>query len=444
MKKKPAILLLSLLLGGEPASADPVDLRQAVAEAVQRRPRVEAAAQEARAAAAAVNVARAGRLPRLTLSESFYATDEPAGSLFVSMNQENLRLSQNADTYNFPPSRKDFETRLTLEQSLFDPDIGYGVKRAEKGKALAAAGLRQTREDVAFSAFCAYLEVRQAKAALAWVEGSRAEAGEILRLARERQAAGVGLKADVLRAEAQLGRSERMLIAAENDLRLARRGLGLALGREDEEVGIVASPDLLPLSEPAPGPLARADLQALALSVEEAELGYHQGRAAYLPRLGLSADYALHDEEMPFGTDAGAWTVRAGLNWELFDGFRRSHQLEKAAAERQMRGARLREASWQARYQLEEARLRAREAGEQKFVAAKELAAAEESRRLLLERYEVGLEEFSTLLAAQEALDRARFENVAADSRELLASGEIAYCQGTFLQTLGIEGEDKP
>ena len=445
MKMGSVLVLLAVLLGGGRALGEPLDLRQAVAEAVRRQPQVEAAEAEARAAAAAVGAARSGRLPRLLFSESFYATDEPAGSLFISMNQEDLRLSQDADTYNYPPSRKDFETRLTLEQNLYDPDVGYGVKRAEKGAAVAAAGVRQTRQEVAFAAFRAYLEVRQAEAALAWVESSRAEAGELLRLARERQAAGIGLKADVLRAEAQQGRSERMAIAAKNDLRLARLGLGLALGRDGEEVEIAENRDVPPLPpELPPVPMARADLEALALSVDEAELGYQQGRAAYLPRLGLSASYALHDEDLPFGTDAAAWTVRAGLNWELFDGFRRSHQLEQAAAEQQARSARLREASRQARFQLEEARLRAREAGEQKAVAEKELAAVGESRRLLLERYEAGLEELSTLLAVQEALDRARYESVAAANRELLATGNIAYRNGTFLQTLGIDGEDKP
>lgn len=444
MKMRLTLMLLCVLLGGGSALGEPIPLRQAVAEAVRRQPRVEAAEAEARASAAAVGAARAGRLPRLLFSESFYATDEPAGSLFISMNQEDLRLSQDADTYNYPPSRKDFETRLTLEQNLYDPDVGYGVKRAEKGAARAVAGLRQTQEEVAFDAFRAYLEVRQAQAALAWVESSRAEAAEILRLARERQAAGVGLKADVLRAEAQQGRSERLAVAAKNDLRLARLGLGLALGREGEEVEIADSWDFPPPPpELSSATMARADLEALALSVDEAELGYRQGRAAYLPRLGLSAGYALHDEELPFGADAAAWSVRAGLNWELFDGFRRSHRLEQAAAERQARSARLREASRQARFHLEEARLRAREAGEEKVVAAKELAAAGESRRLLLERYEAGLEDLSTLLAVQEALDRARFESVAAASRELLATGMIAYRNGTFMQTLGIAGEDK-
>lgn len=445
MKIRLLIVLLSLGLGGGRALGEPLDLRQAVAEAVRLRPQVETVEAEARAAVAAVGVARAGQLPRLLFSESFYVTDEPAGSLFITMNQENLRLSQDADTYNYPPSRKDFETRLTLEQNLYDPDVGYGVKRAEKRAALAAAEVRQTRQEVAFAAFRAYLEVRRAEAAMTWVESSRAEAGELLRLARERQAAGVGLKADVLRAEAQQGRSERMVIAAKNDLRLARLGLGLALGREGEEVEITATWDIPPFSpEPAPAPMARADLEALALRVEEAELGYRQGRAAYLPRLGLSVSYALHDEELPFGADAAAWTVRAGLNWELFDGFRRSHQVEQGAAERQAQGARLREASRQARFQLEEARLRAREAGEQKAVAETELAAAEESRRLLLERYEAGLEELTGLLAVQEALDRARFESVAAASRELLAMGTIDYRNGTFLQALGFDGEDEP
>ena len=438
------ILCLLLLVAGI-AHGESVGIRQALEEATANRPLARAAAEDARGAEAAIGESRSRMLPRLTLSESFYTTDEPGGSLFISLNQEDLKLSSSADAYNFAPTRRDFETRLTLEQPLYDPDISYGLKRAKKGAEAAAAGARRTREGVAFAVFQAYLEVQQARAALGWIQSSQKEAAEILRLADERHQAGVGLKADVLRARVLETRARQQRIAIDHDLVLARRSLSLAMGRDGGEVDIAG-----PLSETtlfettAEGPMSRSDLEALSLQVDEAELGYRQSRAAYLPRLGLNASYALHDGSLPFGAEADSWAVRAGLSWELFDGFRRSSQGIRTAAASRAAAARLDEAARQARFELEQARLRAEEARLQVEVATSALDAAEEGQRLLLQRYQAGLADLSAMLSTQEALDRSRFDLINASTRHILALGNIDFQNGTFLRVLASAQENHP
>lgn len=432
-----AVIPLLLLLSVAYANAETAGILQVLSAATSERPLVQEAHEQALAAMAAVGEARSRLLPTVSLSENFYATDEPAGSLFISLNQEDLVLSPSADRYNFPPSRQDFETRLTLEQPLFDPDISYTIKRAQKGADAATFGAQRAKEGAAFSAFQAYLEVQQAQAALLWIDSSRQEASEILRLATERLAAGVGLKADVLRAQVMVTRSEHLRISADHDLLLARRSLAVAMGRAGGEVDIQA-PLQASMLENLVGdrPMARADLDALSLQVDEADLGFRQSRAAYLPRLGLNASYAMHDGSIPFGTESSAWTVQAGFRWELFDGFRRSNQSDRSAATKRAATARLEESVRQAHFQLEQARLRAEEASRHLGVAESALSAAEEGQRLLLQRYEAGLDDLSAMLATQEALDRARFELVQASSRHILALGNVAYQNGTFLQNM--------
>jgi outer membrane protein TolC len=443
--RRDILVLMGLLLVPAAVLAETVGLEQALREAVAGRPQAMAARQQAAAARAAADEAGSLYLPRATLSENFAWTDEPAGSLFISLNQEDLQLSSTADAYNFPPSRKDFETRLTVEQPLYDPDIAYGRRRAEKGAEAALAGAEWSAEQAAFAAFRAYLEVQRAEAALGWSESSWREGEEVVRLATERHAAGVGLKADLLRARVQLSEAGRHRTTAKNDLTLARRGLALAMGRESGEVEIAGPLQAELLAEPAtPLLLRRADLQAAALEAEEAGLAWRQSRAAWLPRAGLTASYALHDAELPFGTDAGSWTVRAGLSWEFFDGGRRGHGSRRAAAQKQAAESRHLEATREARFRVEEARLRATEAKENLETARQSVAEAEESQRLLRERYAAGLVELSELLTAQTALDRARLDAVEAESRLTLALGNIHFQSGTFLQTLLPNEEPSP
>lgn len=439
------VLLIGWLLFPVTAWSETVGLAQALREAVAFRPQAMAARQQAVAARAAADEAGSRYLPRATLSENFVWTDEPAGSLFISLNQEDLQLSNTADAFNAPPSRKDFETRLTVEQPLYDPDIVYGRRRAEKVAEAALAGAEWSAEQAAFAAYRAYLEVQRAEAALAWSDSSWREAEETVRLAAERHAAGVGLKADLLRARVQLSEASRRLTTAKNDLILSRRGLALAMGRENGEVEIAGTlqPEQLAALD-TPRLLQRADLQAAALEAEEAGLAWRQSRAAWLPRAALSASYALHDAETPFGTDAGSWALRAGLSWELYDGGRRGHSRRGAAALKQVAESRRLEATRQARFRVEEAQLRATEAKENLETARQSVAEAEESLRLLRERYAAGLVELSELLTAQTALDRARLDAVEAESRLMLALGNIRFQSGTFLQTFLSHEEPLP
>ncbi len=438
-------LVLLLLLFPFSLCAETVDLAEAVKAALENRPFAVAAREEARAAEAGIVEARSRLLPHLRLSENFLASDEPATSLFISLNQEDLRLSNDAAAYNFPPARQDFETRATLEQTLFDLDAWYGLRRATAGAEAADAAARWSGDEAAFAAFRAYLDVQQARAARAWAEAAHGEAAEILRLAEERHNAGVGLEADVLQARVALAESERRLLSVANDLWLARRGLALAMGRSGEAMDIVAPLGPEQFSDVcAEGPLRRADLEALAGQSREAELAHRQGRADWLPRASLSASWALHDGSSPFGDEAGAWSVAAGLNWELFDGLRRGGTGARTAALSRAAQSRRTEAVRQAVLAVEEAKLRAEEARLQLLSARRSVTEAEEAQRLTLQRFEAGLSPLVEMLAAQRALDQARFAALAAESRQVLALGNIRFQQGNFVSALLSEKENRP
>jgi len=430
------LLFILLLLYPLAAWGEEVDLLQALGEATRSRPSVLAAEAEAEAAQQGAGEAMSRYFPRLALSETFFATDEPGGSLFISLNQEDLKLSPTADPYNFPPSRKDFATRLTLDQPLWDPDIVYGEKRARKGAEAAQKVAAWNAEGAAFEAFRAYLGVQRAEGAGAWATSSRQLAEELLRLAQERRKAGVGLKADELRAQVSLLEAQRRELRTQNDLLLARKRLSLALGRESGEVGIAAPlpPDLF-TERPVPPKKERADLTVLSLMAEEAALSRKQSAAAYQPRLGLSASYTLHDASTPFGDDAASWSVQAGLQWELFDGLRRSKAKGRAAAMERAAKERLREASRQADLSASEATLRADEARRMLESSRAAVDAAEEGYRLIVQRYESGLADLSEVMTTRSALDGARLELVTAETGLIESLGAVRFQKGAFLKT---------
>lgn len=433
-------LLLSLTV--LPSGAAEVTLAEALRAAVTNRPLAREARARAAEAEAAVGEARSAWLPKVTVSELFTRTAEPAGNLFIALNQGRDVMGTPGYDFSDPAPRSDFETRLQLDQTLYDPAVDYTLRQARSTALGAAAGAAWSAEEAAFAAYRAYLGVQQAAAAVEATAANRRECEEIARLAGERRQAGIGLKADELRAGVQLAEARRRELAAANDLTLARRRLALATGAVDREVDIAAPLDEAQLPEARESAIAgRADLAALEHQRATAALAVAGSRAAWLPSLQLSARQSWHAEDGPSGADDQSWTVGAGLRWELFDGLRRGAASARARAGEEAAEARLAEEQRAARLKLDEARLRADEAALQLASARQAVSAAEESQRLLGQRYEAGLADLADLLATQNALAAARADAVGAAALRLLSLGNVAFQGGRFLATY-LPGEE--
>jgi outer membrane protein TolC len=265
-------------------------------------------------------------------------------------------------------------------------------------------------------------------------------------LANERYDAGIGLKADQLRASVFRSEAERRALTARNNLIIAQRRLALAIGQAEGEVEITAPLDstfFTPASATSPA-TDRTDLQAFALEVESLGLAAKRSQAAYLPRLDLNASYGLHNEASPFGADGQAWRLGAVLNWELFAGFRRSADSARVSADKAAAVAELSDARREQTFRRAEVELRIAEARARKESAAQGLVAAEESQRLLQQRYESGLADLVDLLATQSALDQARSFLVSADISLLFSLGQALLEEGRFVSTILAKGEVAP
>ena len=429
-----AVFLLSFSL---PGHTETISLAEALRTGFDNNPGFVAVKARTEAARASAEEAASRRLPRLTLSENFLWTNEPGNSLFISLNQERLELSSTADAYNDPPDRADFETRLQLTQPLYDPDIGFGSQRAEKLAEAAAAGQSSRRETLALEIFQAYLDVQAGRAALRWVQSSLEEADELHRIAGEREAAGVGLKAETLNARVRMAESRRLQIVAENRVQLARRNLALQIGSEADELDINRVIDIDMLPPPMPGQeLARSDLEALKLEKDAAVLARKQSRAAWYPRAQAAASWATHDRDYPFSDQADSWTVQAGLTWLIYDGSSRASAEARARAEVRSKDALYREATRETYYAIEEARLQMETAQQELETLRIGLVAAEESYRLLLDRYRNGLAPLSEVLTAQAALEKNRADLVGAEVRLIGNSARQHYLHGTLVQAI--------
>ena len=436
------LLTLALPLTGA-AGMETATLDEALHAALGEHPLLLAAEAEVTTTDAAYRASATQYLPRLTLSERYYATNEPGGALFISLNQEKLELSPTADAYNDPPTRHDFETRLSLIQPLFDPAVFYGKKRALARQQIATDLLQRQREETAYAVLRAYLDVQKSRARLEWAERYLAEAEEVISLSRKREKAGVGLHAETLRSEVLLYEAKRSLLSSTNELTLARSHLAVAMGRPDGEIDIAMplEPNWLPLPS-VTGVVRRRDLDALSEKVRESELAAKQQWSTYLPKAGLQASYILHDEDIPFGAEADAWSVSAGLQWTIFDFFERSHLLEQSRAHKRALELQRDDQLRQAHLEIRDAVLKADEAEVMLELARASHAASDAARQVVVERFSAGLATLSELLDVQAELARSRSSLAEAEVNLVMTRANIHYQEGTLLGALKIQSED--
>ena len=450
MKRFFALLALCAVTSAQPVSATSTEpdvrrmtLKEAINTALEQNNLIKAAGYSAEAASQGIAIATSRYFPGIFFEETLAASNAPTQTFMMKLDQG--RFSQDdfqISNLNHPSGHQDFRTALTLQQPLYNPSTAplreMAVKDAEKG----SLELEGTRQSIAFQVFRTYLEAQKAAAQLRSAEQAMVEARENMRLATVRSGEGVGLKSDELRARTHLAAIESQLISAGNNLVLAQMRLAVIVG--------IKSPDRIEPAEPFTGfsgPFQareltasalenRSDLRQARVELEKSDAAVRLARSAYLPSAGAFASYQMNAEHTPFGSDNDAWSAGVSLKWQIFDGFRRCREQDRATAGRSAAAETLEQSVKEAAYQVQESLLRREEMEKRREVARHALLDAEETVRLLSRRFENSLATMAELLDAQSALDQTRASLVESEANRALAGGQVYYTSGIFLKEM--------
>ena len=445
MKQALAIsfLLFTITVGGATAaSSNQLTLKGATQMALENNSLIKAARYKATAGRQAVSSADAALYPQLTFEEQFAASNAPTQTFMMKLDQG--RFAENdfqISNLNSPDPVHNFKTSLSVQQSLFNPSLSATRALARKEADNDQLNVEGAKQELAFLVLQIYLDIYRFEAKVKTSGQAVSEAREHLRLAGVRNAAGVGLLSDELRAKTHLSSAEQQAVTALNNLTLAKLQLSMAIGLSDSDTIDLGDP-LNWLVQPQSDELLkvalekRADLGQAQVSLEKSELAVKLARSEYLPSLNAFASYQTNSRDTPFGADNDAWLAGVGLKWNLFEGFRTRHESKRAAANRLAASEMLDDKIKTVRYQLQESFLRHQEMGKRLELASHAVKDAEETVRLLSRRFENSLATMADLLDAQTALDQARVSQIEAQSHWILAGGRIYYSAGILLEEM--------
>jgi len=442
-------LLLLAGLAGPAAAQSPLRLEQALARAEQSGYANRIAAGSAGAQSGQAMAPLRGILPSVRLESGYTRTTDPLNAFGFTLRQRAVTAAAFAPArLNDPETAGNLMTGVVVEQPLFNADAWLGRKAAVDAREAARAAERWTRTTTALDVFRAYwgavLAAEQVSTLRVAVEAAHAHVRQAESMVRQ----GMATRSDALLASVKAGEVEAMLLRAESDVGLAKRGLALLMGNPDD-TGFTL-PDSLPpadrvrlmaaLAAADSAPLeARADVVAASHARDAARADARRAGALYLPRLNGFGRIDWNTPDTPFGGKS-AWTLGVMLTWSPFAGGSELAEI-RAAAGRKTSAAAMADAA-HAEASLEFAR-----ASESQTVALARLdiaeravAQAREAHRIVARKYDGGLATISELFDAAAVETATDLGFSAARFDTIVAAAERRRAQGLDLSVLA-EGE---
>jgi outer membrane protein len=415
-------------------------LPEAVEQALKAHPALAAAGAQRRAAEVQVEQARSGYFPKVAWSESFQRSDNPVfvfGSLLTQrqFTESNFAIA----SLNRPDFLNNFQSVVSVEQTLFDAGATRSQTAvARLGGSIAAEDERRARQAAALRVVDAYFGVQLAEAAVGVArEAVKSAQADLDRALAVRQA-GMSTDADVLSIRVHMAAVREHEIRRAADLDVARSALNEALGLPlDSKVELATALTALKLSGSAVAQFEavageqRPELRRARLSAAAAEQQASGARAALWPQIAVRGVFESDRQE--FIRKGGAnWMLAASVRWNLFNGFadrarvaEARHALAAAQAEERRTGAGV-------RLEVRRAWAALNAAGDRIGVAAASVAEAEESLRIIKNRYDTGLSTVTDLLRNESALLETRLRVLAATYEQRVAAAALEFAAGTL------------
>ena len=332
------------------------------------------------------------------------------------------------------PARNSFSLGATVSWELdVWGRIARTVEGADASLAASAADLAAARLSARATLAQTYFQLRAAERQQALLDASVAAYGRALELTRNRYAAGVAGKVDVVQAESQL-RSAR---AAALDASLSRsqyeHAIAVLLGLAPAAFALAPSDAPLPLAPAAvtlPSTLLerRPDIAAAERRVAAANAAIGAAQAARFPVLGLSGNTGFRNSQIEdlLTVPSRYWSLGPTLAAAIFDAGVKKAAVGQAQAGWEKAVATYRQTVLVAFQEVEDnlATARLLEAAAVEQAAA--VTAAAEAEAIALNQYRAGTVSYLNVVTAQATHLAARRSANDLATRRLLAAVQLA------------------
>jgi len=306
------------------------------------------------------------------------------------------------------------------------------------GETASGAAFDRTRQETIARTVEAYADLLSARHQIIVIDQTIDTATAHLKMIQKRFENGMVVKSDVLRAKVHLAELEQNRAIARSSAAVARASLNTVMGAPTSQ-DVSLTTQLSKTNEPLPelqglittAVSRRPDLKQMEAQVRIAASEMDKARAGHWPTLNLNGGYEFNSEEFTDDTNEN-YTIGADLTINLFSGGRITGQarealnkLSEAKSQKQALFQQIRLETEKAYYDLLSADLR---------ITASELAVqnADETLRIVTNRYDTGLLNVVSLLDAELALYRCNTSYYTSLQDHVKARVHLALALGTL------------
>jgi outer membrane protein len=404
------LTILVALLPRPMAAQETLTLDQSVSAALANNAMMRAAKAGEREAAAHVEEARAGYLPRVDYVESWQRGNDPV-YVFGSLLTERRFTAANFDlgALNHPDPLTNHQGMFVIEQPIFDSARLAGIRSAGLGREIAQQTTAEGRTDLALGVTRVYGMILQAIAGRKAADAAADAARDDLARTEQRRDAGFVTEADVLSLRVFLAQIQERQIRAASGEAIARAQLNQLMGVPLDTPFSLTEPP--PPSAGATAPAADDEAAALksraAVHLADTRLALADttrasARAAFLPQVYFRGMYELNGNT--FGNRAPAWMMSGQLRFNLFAGGGDAARLKAASAAEERARAERDNVLDSVRLDVRTARAEYDAALAREAVGRAAVLQARESQRIIRDRYESGLTGVTDVLRAATSL----------------------------------------
>lgn len=331
-----------------------------------------------------------------------------------------------------------FQVTAAVDQLIFDFSHTRDIVQQSKAVTRSAnANLTRVQSDLVLQVKQAFYVYGQNVRLVDVNEANVRNQQNHLALAEARLKAGVGLPADVVRAQTAVSDAIFNLNVARNIASVARVNLALLMGidpRTPVNVADTSEPEINTdcIDELVNQALdQRPEVVQARANIDAASFGLGAAKTNNAPVLSTSVGVLQRDTTFPPSTNS--ITVGINVSWNPFDGGLTAGRVKEAGATLSAAQAQLQATQLTVVSDVSQAYLNLKTAEQRVITADAEVINAEESVRLITGRYQAGLGTFLDVLDAQTALVTARTNRVNALSAVNQARAAMARAIGASI-----------
>jgi len=385
----------------------PLTREEAVKVALENNLSLRSGAVDQTMALVEIDKAYANLYPKITLNANYsYLSPIPVMKFQMVPNQPPVEIPMGRS--------RNYSLGAQLTQPIFTWGNLYRLIRMSKLKyELGDLELRRQRAELIRNVRNSYDGCLLAREFLKLLDQTRERLKRYHASIKERYDAGLAPRYDLIRTEAELARNESQIIEAENNLKLAKDGLKMLLNI-DEEIELTDEIGSDSFEVDLDSALSHAlthrwEVRKIELSRRLAEIGLRSAVASWLPTAFGAVNYN-YKKPYQFTEDewGGSWVFTIGLSWPIFTGFSKKSQI--AEAHLSLKKIRILEELIKdgIEFEVKSAYLRLKKARAMIEAQKKVMLQAEETRRMIEERYNSGLAKSIELLDGELVYAQAR------------------------------------